>query len=106
MRTKLAVEIVRFVDNHQPGWVEVQFVDIDGRYHSFIDKIPTFASSGRLDSETSYPQPGIIVCTILSTSVDKHGQAVAHITTCRPYYLESTDGLSEFDVSSTQLLPQ
>jgi hypothetical protein len=103
MRTKLAVEIVRFVDNHQPGWVEVQFVDIEGRRHSFIDKIPTFVSSGRLESETAYPQPGIIVCTILSTSEDQHGRAVAHITTTRPYYLESTDGLSEFDVLSSQL---
>jgi len=103
MRTQLAVEIVRFVDNHQPGWIEVQFVDIEGKRHSLIDKVPTFVTSGRLDPETGYPQPGVIVCTILSTSEDKNGQTVAHITTTRPYCLESTDGLSAFDVLSTQL---
>jgi hypothetical protein len=27
MNMKLAVQIVRFVDKHQPGWVECEFVD-------------------------------------------------------------------------------
>jgi hypothetical protein len=103
MTTNLAVNIVRYVDDHQPGWVESQFLDAKGRRHSFVDKVPSFASAGPLDANTAYPQSGYVACEVLSRSQDEQGRSVAHITTARPYYIESTDGLSEFDVLSTQL---
>jgi hypothetical protein len=99
----LAIEITRFVDEHQPGWVEVQFVDAKGRRHSIVDKVPMVACAGRFDAETAYPQPGYVSCEVLSTSQDEHGRAVAHISTARPHSLASTEGLSEFDVLSSQL---
>ena len=34
----LALEIVRSVDDHQPGIVAVEFTDAGGRRHTIIDK--------------------------------------------------------------------
>ena len=102
MRTQLAVEIVRFVDSHQPGWVEAQFVDAKGRCHSLVDKVPIFISGG-LDADSAYPLSGHVACEVLATAEDEHGRAVAHISTARPDVVESTDGLTEFNVLSTQL---
>jgi hypothetical protein len=38
----LRVQIVRFVDEYQPGIVECQFRDADGQMHSAIGKLPCF----------------------------------------------------------------
>ena len=39
----LAVQIVRFVDECQPGVVACEFVDADGHLHTLIDKVPIFS---------------------------------------------------------------
>ena len=102
MKMNLAVQIVRYVDNHQPGWVECQFVDAKGRRHAFIDKVPGFTAA-HLGPESVYPQSAYVSCEVLSTSQDEDGRAMAHITTAHPYDIESTEGLSEFEVYSDQL---
>jgi hypothetical protein len=38
----LALQIVRFVDDYQPGVVECEFIDANGRPHTFIGKVPNF----------------------------------------------------------------
>ena len=96
---KLAVEIVRFLDEHQPGGVDVQFSDAVTRTHTFRDKVPIFTERD-LTPASDYPQPGVIRCELLSESSDKLS---ARISTLRPDGLESTEGLSEFLVNSTQL---
>jgi len=55
----LAVEIVRFVDDHQPGWVECEFIDAEGRRHTIIEKVP-IVSPDKLDSTSEYPQSGFV----------------------------------------------
>src|SRR6202789_459988 len=61
----LRVQIVRFVDEEpQPGIVESQFRDAQGKLHSIIDKIPLFTSAD-LWSDSNYPQPGFIECRVL-----------------------------------------
>ena len=99
MTMKLAVEITRFLDKSQPGWVEVEFTDAEGRRHIFRDKVPIFTDKD-LDGATAYPQPGGIRCEIVCESSDKLQN---RIDTSRPDDLESTQGLSEFVVNSTQL---
>ena len=37
---ELKVEITRFVDEHQPGFVACEFQDANGRRHTFIEKVP------------------------------------------------------------------
>jgi hypothetical protein len=98
----LAVQIVRFVDEHQPGWVECQFVDAAGRCHTFLDKVPIFATAD-LGPNSTYLHPGLIRCEVLSQSQDMLGRIIVNITTARPDHVESTEGLSDFAVLSDQL---
>lgn len=98
----LGVRIVRFVDEHQPGWVECEFVDIEGRIHKVVEKIPVVTSAD-LWRDSAYPQPGIIRCEVLGKWSDAQGKQLARITTDRPWLIESTEGLTEFVVEVTQL---
>jgi hypothetical protein len=97
----LAVRIVRFVDDSFPGWVECQFADAAGRVHTIVDKYPTFTPE-MLDSQSQYPRSGEVQCEILNRSQDARGEELVQI---RMPGIESTEGLSEFVVLSTQLLP-
>jgi len=97
----LAVRIVRFVDDGFPGWVECQFVDAAGRVHTIVDKYPTFTEE-MLDAQSQYPRSGEVQCEILNRSQDARGGGLVRI---RMPGIESTEGLSEFVVPSTQLLP-
>jgi hypothetical protein len=101
-RQNLAVQIVRFVDDSFPGWVESQFVDATGRVHTLVDKYPLF-TAGILDAHTQYPRSGEVQCEVLSQSADGRGRELVHI---RVPGIESTEGLSEFVVADTQLLPR
>jgi hypothetical protein len=98
----LAVEIVRFVDDHQPGWVACEFVDAAAHRHTLIDKAPIFTAE-LLDATSSYPQPGLVGCEVLSRLEDDKGRELVRVTTIKPWDMESTEGLSEFVVLSTQL---
>jgi hypothetical protein len=98
----LAVQIVRFVDDTQPGVVECEFIDASGRRHTLRDKVPIF-SQGFLDASSDYPQPGVADCEVLERWKDEQGREVARITTVRAFDIESIEGLSEFVVLSSQL---
>ena len=99
---KLTVEIVRYVDDHQPGWVESQFLDAQGKRHTFRDKVPGFTAI-HLGPDSEYPQPGQVCCRVLSQTQDALGRTLVHISTAYPYDIESIEGLSEFNVLPTQL---
>jgi hypothetical protein len=69
----LSVQIVRFVDGHQPGWVECEFVDAEGRCHTIVEKIPIVTERDLwLDSE--YPTSGTARCEVLSDTKTKKGK--------------------------------
>jgi hypothetical protein len=59
------VEIVRYTDDHQPGWIECRLTDVGGRVWSFEEKVPV-VSAEYLDADSPYPRPGSISCTVLS----------------------------------------
>jgi len=91
------LQIVRFVDVAQPGWVEAEFVDAQGQRHSLIDKIPIFTAEDLwVDSE--YPAAGGVGCEVLERYRDDKGQQVVRISTAKPCFVESTKGLTEFVV--------
>jgi hypothetical protein len=100
----MSVQIVKFVDNRFPGWLECEFVDAEGYNHRLIDKVPLFTTA-LLDATSGYPQSGIARCEILGRSRDDKNRELVTITTARPDTVESTEGLSEFVVLSTQLQP-
>ncbi len=99
---KLAVRIVRFVDEHQPGWVECDFEDANGHRHKMRDKTPIFSTED-LGKTSDYPRPGVVRCQVLGCAQDAHGRDIARITTSKPDGVESVEGLSEFVVFADQL---
>jgi hypothetical protein len=98
----LAVNIVRFTDDHFPGWVASEFMDAEGHRHTIIDKVPGLSLED-LDATSKYPRPGAARCEVLDRWQDSQGRELARISLVRPDGLESTEGLSEFVVISAQL---
>jgi hypothetical protein len=38
-----SLDIIRFVDEHQPGFVEAELADANGASHTLVDKVPVFS---------------------------------------------------------------
>jgi hypothetical protein len=95
----LSVEIVQFVDDSFPGWVECHFADAAGRVHTLVDKYPMFTAQ-MLDAHSQYPQLGEVKCEVLDRNQDGHRGELVRI---RMVGIESTEGLSEFVVLPLQL---
>jgi hypothetical protein len=98
----ISVQIVRFTDESQPGWVECVLKDALGREWLLGDKIPIFTSAP-LDGASSYPQSGVVACQINREWTDKCGRRRCIISTERPCGVEAKDGESEFEVFSDQI---
>ena len=98
----LYVQIVRFVDEQQPGWVECEFTDADGRRHKIVDKLPIFTSAD-LRADSAYPQAGTMPCEILGRWRDVSGKDLVRISTANPLDDVSAEGVSEFVVFADQL---
>ena len=99
---RLAVQIVKFVDDVQPGVVACEFSDASGRRHTLIDKVPIF-SNELLNSLSKYPQDGLVRCEVLSRWRNPDGRELLRISIARPDSVESTEGLAEFVVFSSQV---
>lgn len=96
------VEISRYTDDSQPGWVECRLVDALGHEHVFVEKVPV-VTKAHLDAASSYPQAGVLACSVLGGSERVRGHQVLHIDTQTPWGIESTAGRSRFDVFAEQL---
>jgi hypothetical protein len=98
----LTVEITRFVDESQPGFVECKLVDVNNEIHFFIEKAPV-VSTEDLWSTSTYPRPGTIHCEVLNFW--KEGNtSLAKVSTKNPWGVESTNGQTEFVVVASQLV--
>ena len=53
----LSVQIVRFVDEYQPGIVACDFLDAAGHCNTIIAEVP-LVSMKDLDAGSTYPRPG------------------------------------------------
>ena len=100
----IKVQIVRYVDDNQPGWVECELFDADGRRHLFIEKVPVLTLDD-LRPDSKYPVPGIIRCEVLRNYRDEGGRELVHVRTEKPWGIESTEGLSEFILPASVLTP-
>jgi len=96
------VEIFRYVDDSQPGWVECRFVDAFGQEHVFLEKVP-IVTTALLDAATTYPQPGHIACIAVARHMRDDGRELVQIDTQMPYGIASKTGKSRFDVFLEQL---
>jgi hypothetical protein len=102
MMHAVKVEIERFVDANQPGFVECSLVDADGNRHTFIEKIP-IVTVENLWIDSDYPTSGAIACVIESSIIDPMKGELCAINTERPWCVESTDGLTRFIVRADQV---
>jgi hypothetical protein len=93
----ISAKIVRFVDSHQPGWVECEFADAEGRHHVLRDKVPIFTAE-MLDADSVYPTTGKIPCEVLERFLDATGRELVRVSTEKPCDIDSAEGLSEFIV--------
>jgi hypothetical protein len=75
----ISVQIVRFVDGHQPGLVECELIDAEGRRHIIIDKVPVLTSEN-LDAQSKYPVPGSVPCEVLRRYRDESGRELVQRT--------------------------
>jgi hypothetical protein len=98
----IKVGITRFVDDHQPGFVECSLIDAHGKEHLFIEKVPVVALDD-LDANSVYPAAGVIGCEVLESTADTTTDIIT-VSTERPWWIESTEGLLVFDLWSTQLV--
>ena len=96
----VAIQVSRFVDEHQPGFVECVLIDAAGKAHVFVEKAPV-VSNENLWSRSSYPRPGSIACEVIARWSDENGQALARVNTERPWGVESSEGLAEFVVPAS-----
>jgi hypothetical protein len=101
--TVLDVEIVRFVNPHQPGVVECSLTDAWGGEHRFIEKVPVVTSEDLTES-SSYPRRGVIACGVVQRFLDPDGREIVTIDTMTPWGIESKEGHTQFDVAASMLI--
>lgn len=101
--TAVGVQIIRWVDDHQPGFIECRFTDRSGRERMVIEKLP-IVSDAQLNQASSYPQLGSIPCTVASRARDQSGREVAEVDTTAPIFIEAVDGETRFQVFVSDLI--
>ena len=97
------VDIRRFVDGSQPGWVECSLVDALGKQHLFREKVPVVTRES-LDAESMYPRAGVIACVKLTADKSDSDHPVVTVDTREPWDVESIEGEYRFSVFSEQLI--
>jgi len=103
---EVEVSIIRWVDDEpQPGIIEFVLSDRSGRQWYFHEKCAVI-SGEFLEAASVYPKPGTLRCTVLSQGCDPAGRSIVEIDTHRPWFVESLEGTSRFEVISSQLLPE
>jgi hypothetical protein len=98
----VTVDIVRFVDRDQPGWVECVLHDARGVAWTFVEKVP-IVTAEYLDESSAYPCHGTIACEVVPNP-DGVESPMVRIDMSRPWGVESIDGTSTFTVRREQLV--
>jgi hypothetical protein len=99
----VSIEITRFVDDHQPGFVECILVDADGLQHTFVEKVPII-SPNNLGPTSIYPCAGVVQCEVEEEWTDGAGRCLVRVNTDIPWHVESTEGVTRFVVLASQIL--
>jgi hypothetical protein len=77
--------------------MECAFTDTAGYEHKFVEKVPV-VTTDELYSDSTYPRPCEIVCTLISERPRLNGQVLMRVDTTWPWGLESINGQSQFEV--------
>src|SRR4051794_23510605 len=91
----VGVSVIRYVrDDPQPGIVEAELRDAHDRCWRFIEKCSVVENLD-LDADTAYPQPGVILCTVVGRGRDASGRGAVEVEL---YGVWSVDGEGRFTV--------
>jgi len=100
---QIQVEIIEWIDNHQPGFVKCRLIDAWGKVWHFRDKLPIFTNKD-LNDESNYPQHGELTGIIIKKWIDETGREIITIDTEKPFCIESDEGYHYFDVLQNQII--
>jgi hypothetical protein len=95
------IQITRFIDDSQPGWVECNFFDAHGKQHIIQEKIPII-SNEYLNQNSEYPREGVVACEIIKEWEDKNGRKICSVRSIL-WGVETIDGSTEFDLLEEQI---
>lgn len=96
------IQITRYTNDHNPGFVECRLTDAWGKEWLFEVKVPVVAYE-ELDDRSDYPQPGVFHCEIVNTRTDENGREIVTIDIEKPWGIESVDGSTQFEILGHQL---
>lgn len=99
----IKVVITSFISDDQPGWVECNFFDAWNKEHIAQDKVPILTDMD-LDENSKYPVEGEIHCEILNEWKDNDERKIFTVTTKKPWWVDTKEGLTEFDLLEEQLI--
>jgi hypothetical protein len=103
MTIAIRVSIVRWLDDEpQPGIVECRFTDRFGSDWAFIEKCAV-VSSATLHNNSTYPQSGVIRCSVISLGLDDNGRECAVVDAEQPWGISAISGNTRFEVFAHQL---
>jgi hypothetical protein len=100
----IKVKITSFMDeDYFPGAIECKFIDAWNVEHTVLEKYP-LVTNNVLDAKSEYPQDGFIVCELIKEWKDPNGRILKKVNTEMPWGIETTAGLTEFDLEEGQLI--
>ena len=99
----LKIKITKFIDAHQPGFVECKFIDAWGKEHTIEEKVPVVTKED-LDANSKYPAKGIVACEIIKAYTDKNSRLLRTVSIEKPWDISTTENLYEFDVLKDQII--
>jgi len=98
----LKIKITKFIDAHQPGFVECRFVDARNQEHIIHEKAPVVTTEN-LNENSIYPTDGFIAYEILREYSDENSRSLITISTERPWDISTVENISVFDVFENKL---
>lgn len=99
----IRARVLRWIsDEPQPGWIEVEFIDADGRRWLVHDKPPIFAEppDGILQT-SSFPMPTLIPCDVVSRQTSPDGRGLVTVVL---RHAETTTREVRFTVAASELV--
>ena len=97
----LAIEVVEWVSDSQPGFVRAVLRDAHGNEWWITEKVPVI-SRDDLSNDSDFPVAASIACRVIDRSRSKTGDGIATIS-IDPWGIESECGRNEFEVLVSQL---
>jgi len=98
----IEIDIERFIDESQPGWVECSLTEALGIEHKYREKVPIVTAES-LDSDSSYPRKGVVACVIVERCI-LDGREIVTVESESIWGVESIAGESKFKVLSENVI--